>query len=72
MNKFYIAGDPIMFHSQFVVQCKEKNEDITILDLSGQCRVACHVRKTMLYAYLSDDEQNIIYQSFHYENSNMI
>ncbi|KAK0082033.1 hypothetical protein PV325_011179 [Microctonus aethiopoides] len=65
-------GDPIMFHSQFVVQCKDKNEDITILDLSGQCRVACHVRKTMLYAYLSDDEQNIIYQSFHYENSNMI
>ncbi|XP_057338079.1 tRNA-splicing endonuclease subunit Sen34 [Microplitis mediator] len=69
----YLAypGDPLMFHSQFIILCTNIDEEIPILDLSGQCRVACHVRKTQVYAYFSDDNQ-VTYQSFQYENSSMI
>ncbi|XP_076766290.1 tRNA splicing endonuclease subunit 34 [Xylocopa sonorina] len=58
-------GDPIMFHSQFIILCKDKNEEIPITTLSAQCRIACHVRKTQLYAFLSKEhDNNIKYQSF--------
>ncbi|CAD6231764.1 GSCOCG00001574001-RA-CDS [Cotesia congregata] len=69
----YLAypGDPVMFHSQFIVSCMDIDEEIPILNLTGQCRVACHVRKTQVYAYFSDDNK-IAYQSFQYDNSNMV
>lgn len=60
-----------MFHSQFIVSCMDIDEEIPILNLTGQCRVACHVRKTQVYAYFSDDNE-VAYQSFQYDNSNMI
>ncbi|CAG5106786.1 Similar to TSEN34: tRNA-splicing endonuclease subunit Sen34 (Homo sapiens) [Cotesia congregata] len=65
------TSDPVMFHSQFIVSCMDIDEEIPILNLTGQCRVACHVRKTQVYAYFSDDNK-IAYQSFQYDNSNMV
>lgn len=56
-------GDPIMFHSQFIILCKHENEEIPITELSAQCRIACHVRKTQVYAFFSEN-QSIKYQSF--------
>ncbi|XP_076390022.1 tRNA splicing endonuclease subunit 34 [Megachile rotundata] len=57
-------GDPIMFHSQFIILCKDKNDEIPITELSAQCRTACHVRKTQVYAFFSEDQNDIRYQSF--------
>ncbi|XP_076302820.1 tRNA splicing endonuclease subunit 34 [Lasioglossum baleicum] len=62
-------GDPIMFHSQFIILCKDKNEEIPITDLSAQCRIACHVRKTQVYAFVSTDQDVIRYQSFQWAES---
>ena len=64
-------GDPIMFHSQFIIQCKDRNEEIPITELSADCRIACHVRKTRVYAFFSED-QNIVYQSFQWAESNIL
>ncbi|XP_043272962.1 tRNA-splicing endonuclease subunit Sen34 [Venturia canescens] len=65
-------GDPIMFHSLFIIECKDKDKDITIMELAGQCRVACHVRKTQVFATFDDEDQTKIkYQSFQWAESNM-
>ncbi|XP_060820529.1 tRNA-splicing endonuclease subunit Sen34 [Bombus pascuorum] len=61
-------GDPIMFHSQFIILCKDKKEEIPITELSAQCRIACHVRKTQVYAFFSEN-QIIKYQSFQWAES---
>ncbi|XP_063978504.1 tRNA-splicing endonuclease subunit Sen34 [Diachasmimorpha longicaudata] len=63
------AGDPLLFHSQFVVHCRKRDEEIAILDLTGHCRLSTTVRKTCVLAYLSEDEENIEYQSFFWENA---
>ncbi|XP_076174483.1 tRNA splicing endonuclease subunit 34 [Ptiloglossa arizonensis] len=65
-------GDPIMFHSQFIIQCKDRNEEIPITELSAQCRIACHVRKTRVYAFFSEDQSSIMYQSFQWAESNIL
>lgn len=65
-------GDPIMFHSQFIIQCKDRNEEIPITELAGQCRIACHVRKTRVYAFFSENESSIMYQSFQWAESNIL
>ncbi|KAL2714349.1 centromere-associated protein E-like isoform X6 [Vespula squamosa] len=57
-------GDPIMFHSQFIIQCKNRNEEIPITELIGQCRIASHVRKTQILATFSEDGKSVKYQSF--------
>lgn len=57
-------GDPIMFHSQFVVTCKDKDEEIPLTELTAQCRIACHVRKTQLYSFFLEDRNVVRYQSF--------
>ncbi|XP_034942642.1 tRNA-splicing endonuclease subunit Sen34 [Chelonus insularis] len=64
-------GDPIMFHSQYVITCKNGDDDLPILDLIGQCRVACSVRKTQVYAYINSSTENLMYQSFYYDNINL-
>ncbi|XP_012541341.1 tRNA-splicing endonuclease subunit Sen34 [Monomorium pharaonis] len=56
-------GDPIMFHSQYVVQCKRKNEEIPITDIVSQCRLSCHVRKTLVFATYYEEEDVVKYQS---------
>lgn len=62
-------GDPIMFHSQFIILCKNKNEEMPITELSAQCRIACHVRKTQVYAFFSEDQDTVRYQSFQWAES---
>ncbi|XP_017795269.1 PREDICTED: tRNA-splicing endonuclease subunit Sen34 [Habropoda laboriosa] len=64
-------GEPIMFHSQFIILCKDKSEEIPITELSAQCRIACHVRKTQVYAFFSANQDNIKYQSFQWAESTM-
>ena len=64
-------GDPIMFHSQFIILCKDKSDEIPITELSAQCRTACHVRKTQVYAYFSEDQNNVRYQSFQWAENTM-
>lgn len=61
-----------MFHSQFIIQCKDRNEEIPITELAGQCRIACHVRKTRVYAFFSENESSIMYQSFQWAESNIL
>lgn len=61
-----------MFHSQFIILCKDKNDEIPITELSAQCRTACHVRKTQVYAYFSEDQNNVRYQSFQWTENTML
>ncbi|KAF7991575.1 hypothetical protein HCN44_008946 [Aphidius gifuensis] len=63
----YLAypGDPILYHSQFIVKCVDKNEEMSVIDLAGQCRLATHVKKTQVFAYINDDEE-VCYQSFNW------
>ncbi|KAK2582749.1 hypothetical protein KPH14_005016 [Odynerus spinipes] len=65
-------GDPIMFHSQFIVQCKNKKEEIPITELIGCCRVGSHVRKTLVFATLSEDNESVTYHSFQWAENNML
>lgn len=66
----YLAypGDPILYHSQFIIKCVDKNEEMSVIDLAGQCRLATHVRKTQVFAYIDDDDNNnnVCYQSFNW------
>ena len=69
-----IAGDPIMFHSQFIIECKDREHEIPITELAGQCRVASHVRKTFVFSTLSTEKSSecVKYQSFNWAaESNM-
>ncbi|XP_031846035.1 tRNA splicing endonuclease subunit 34 [Nomia melanderi] len=65
-------GDPIMFHSQFIIHCKDRNEEIPIIELSAQCRIAWHVRKTRVYAFFSKDQECILYESFQWAESKVL
>ncbi|XP_011167367.2 tRNA-splicing endonuclease subunit Sen34 [Solenopsis invicta] len=57
-------GDPIMFHSQYIVQCKRKDEEMPITNIVNQCRLSCHVRKTLVFATYHEEEDAVKYQSF--------
>lgn len=59
-------GDPTLFHSQYVINYVDRNEDIPVIDLAGQCRLSTHVRKTQVYAYLTEDKKSISYLSFNW------
>ncbi|XP_015180915.1 PREDICTED: tRNA-splicing endonuclease subunit Sen34 [Polistes dominula] len=63
-------GDPIMFHSQFIIQCKNRSEEIPITELVGQCRTASHVRKVQVFATFSEDGKSVKYQSFKWAENN--
>ncbi|EZA48854.1 hypothetical protein DMN91_005372 [Ooceraea biroi] len=65
-------GDPIMFHSQFIVLCKSKDEELSITELIAQCRVSCHVRKTLVFAIYCEEEDKVKYQSLQWAESNIL
>lgn len=65
-------GDPIMFHSQFIIQCKDKNEEMSITDLVAKCRIGCHVRKTEVFATFSENSMDVKYQSFQWAENNLL
>ncbi|KAL0118432.1 hypothetical protein PUN28_009235 [Cardiocondyla obscurior] len=56
-------GDPIMFHSQYIVHCKRKDEEISIMEIITQCRLSCHVRKTLVFATYYEEKDVVKYQS---------
>lgn len=60
-----------MFHSQFIIQCRCKDEEISITELVAQCRISCHVRKTLVFATYSEEEDKVKYQSFQWAGSNI-
>ncbi|XP_066599815.1 tRNA-splicing endonuclease subunit Sen34 [Prorops nasuta] len=64
-------GDPIMFHSQHIIQCSDKNEELPVFRLIGQCRISTHVRKTLVFATLST-AGDVMYQSFQWAESNIV
>ncbi|XP_012276363.1 tRNA-splicing endonuclease subunit Sen34 [Orussus abietinus] len=63
------SGDPIMFHSQFIIQCRDRDDEIAVSELIGECRIGCHVRKTEVYASFASDKETIMYQSIQWSES---
>jgi len=61
-----------MFHSQFIIICKSKDEELFITELIAQCRISCHVRKTLVFAIYSEEEDKVKYQSFQWAESNLL
>ncbi|XP_014468874.1 PREDICTED: tRNA-splicing endonuclease subunit Sen34 [Dinoponera quadriceps] len=62
-------GDPIMFHSQFIIQCQCKDEEISVIELVAKCRISCHVRKTLVLAMYCKEEDRVKYQSLQWAGS---
>lgn len=67
----YFLGDPIMFHSQLMIQCKSRNQELPVLELITECRIGSHVRKSLVYATLSKDGEEIEYFSTRWAESSM-
>jgi len=65
-------GDPIMFHSLYVIQCKRKDEEIPITQIVSQCRLSCHVRKTLVFATYYEEEDIVKYQSFQWAECSVL
>ncbi|XP_051171716.1 tRNA-splicing endonuclease subunit Sen34 [Leptopilina boulardi] len=63
-------GDPIMFHSQFIIHCKEKTDVLSVNELVSICRIGSSVRKTQVFASFSEENDKIEYQSFQWAESN--
>ncbi|KAL6252169.1 hypothetical protein P5V15_004446 [Pogonomyrmex californicus] len=63
-------GDPMMFHSQFMIQCVCRDEEIPILDIVTKCRLSCHVRKTLVFATYHEEDDTVKYQSFQWADWN--
>lgn len=61
-----------MFHSQYVVQCKRKDEEISIMEIVAQCRLSCHVRKTLVFATYDEEEDIVKYQSFQWTECSIL
>ena len=61
-----------MFHSQYIVQCKRANEEISITDVIAQCRLSCHVRKTLVFATYHEEKDIVKYQSFQWTECNAL
>ncbi|XP_058789971.1 tRNA-splicing endonuclease subunit Sen34 [Phymastichus coffea] len=64
-------GDPIMFHSQLLIHCKNRNEEISVPELVAFSRMGSHVRKIVVFATLSEDGKNIDYFSSRWADSSM-
>ncbi|KAJ8673334.1 hypothetical protein QAD02_004596 [Eretmocerus hayati] len=69
----YLAypGDPIMYHSQLLIHCKSRHEEISVLELVADSRIASHVRKTTVFATQSKDGESIEYFSSRWADSSM-
>lgn len=64
-------GDPIMFHSQFIIHCKEKTDVFSVNEFVSVCRIGSSVRKTQVFASFSQDgSEKIQYQSLQWADSN--
>lgn len=54
-------GDPMDFHSQFVIVCHDKNRGNAPPYIHKQVRLASTVRKVLLVAYLDDQTDEVKY-----------
>ncbi len=57
-------GDPVRYHAQSIVVClKERGERqierMSEASLVARCRLGTSVKKTVLFAFLSDDEHDV-------------
>ncbi|PSN33817.1 hypothetical protein C0J52_19369 [Blattella germanica] len=62
-------GDPIKFHSQFMVTCIDGNTPLTTTELIALGRMGTSVRKTVVLASLSHDGTSVQYQSLQWNNN---
>lgn len=60
-----------MFHSQLLIHCRNRNEEMSVTELVTETRIGTHVRKTTVYATLSKDSENIEYFSSRWADSSM-
>ncbi len=51
-------GDPIHFHATYIVSCCDKKaiEQMDEKDLVAKSRLGCNVNKTVLLAYIQEDQ----------------
>lgn len=60
-----------MFHSQFIIHCKEKTDVFSVNEFVSVCRIGSSVRKTQVFASFSQDgSEKIQYQSLQWADSN--
>jgi tRNA splicing endonuclease len=60
-----------MFHSQLLIHCKNRNEEMSVTELVAGSRIGSHVRKTLVFATLSKDGESIEYFSSRWADSSM-
>uniref|UniRef100_A0A1B6M6M6 tRNA-splicing endonuclease subunit Sen34 n=1 Tax=Graphocephala atropunctata TaxID=36148 RepID=A0A1B6M6M6_9HEMI len=56
-------GDPVKFHAQFLVVCKEYNESFSSVDFISYARLGSISRKTFVIATKPMNSEDILYQS---------
>ncbi|XP_046673420.1 tRNA-splicing endonuclease subunit Sen34 [Homalodisca vitripennis] len=56
-------GDPVKFHAQFLVVCKDYNETFSTVDFISYARLGSISRKTFVIATKPSDSENVVYQS---------
>lgn len=44
---------------------------MSITELVAQCRISCHVRKTLVFAIYYEEEDRVKYQSFQWAENNL-
>ncbi|KAL7306504.1 hypothetical protein TKK_0001203 [Trichogramma kaykai] len=62
-------GDPIMFHSQFMIMCRRRDEKMYVTNLIFDMRGGNNVRKTTVYATLSKNGEEVEYFSSRWAGS---
>lgn len=52
-----------MFHSQFLVHCQDRYQEMAITELIAKSRMSTNVRKTLVFATKTKNEEDIEYLS---------
>ncbi|KAG0182215.1 tRNA-splicing endonuclease subunit Sen34 [Apophysomyces sp. BC1021] len=57
----YLAypGDPMRFHSHYIIGVRDRDETLMPLDIIGMGRLATNVKKTYVLAAPSDSEEGV-------------
>ena len=61
-----------MYHAQFVVHCRNKNDELSVTDFIAICRIGSNVRKTQVFASFSNENESISYQSLQWAESSAL
>ncbi|KAJ1525625.1 hypothetical protein ONE63_008844 [Megalurothrips usitatus] len=65
-------GDPVKFHSQFIVLCVSHSKVLTVHELVSFGRIGSSVRKSFVLASSPNDSGEVIYQSIKWAGSNPV